>query len=94
MEDLEKVSLKIFKAIFEGKEAVEIENADFTIDQFSRGIKYVDYMGYRFIEQNRYKPSEWGKKAKEGHKIMWVLKGRRYIARIMDGNYILLGKSK
>ncbi|MBY8990041.1 MAG: hypothetical protein KGD58_04730 [Candidatus Lokiarchaeota archaeon] len=87
MEDLEKRGLKIYTAIFERKKNVEIEEIEYPIKKFSSGIKYVDLFGYRFIEQNRNKKSEWGKKAREGHKIMWIIKGRRYIAQIMDGEY-------
>jgi hypothetical protein len=55
-------------------------------------VKYLDYFGYRFIEQNRHKKSEWGKKAREGHKIMWIIKGRRYLCQIFDGEYKELKK--
>jgi hypothetical protein len=87
MEDIKLKGLKIYKAIFEGKKNVEIDEIEYPIKKFSSGIKYVDLFGYRFIEQNWKKKSEWGKKAREGHKIMWIIKGRRYIARIMDGEY-------
>ncbi len=79
--------MKIFSAIFERKRSVEIDEIDYPIKKFSSGIKYVDLFGYRYIEQNRNKKSEWGKKAREGHKIMWIIKGRRYIAQILDGKY-------
>ena len=46
------------------------------------------------IQQNHNKKSEWAKKARQGHQIMWVLKGRRYLARIMDGDFINLKKDK
>lgn len=87
MENLEEKGLKIYQAIFEGKKSVELDEIEYPIKKFSRGIKYVDLFGYRFIEQNRNKKSEWGKKAREGHKIMWIIKGRRYMAQILDGNY-------
>jgi len=84
--------LKIFSAIFERKRSVEIDEIEYPINKFSSGIKYVDLFGYRYIEQNRNKKSEWGKKAREGHKIMWIIKGRRYMVRIMDGEYVDLKK--
>ena len=87
MEDLKEKGLKIYHAIFEKKKTVEIEEIDYPIKKFSSGIKYVDLFGYRFIEQNRNKKSEWGKRAREGQKIMWIIKGRSYMARIMDGEY-------
>ena len=92
MEDLKSKGLKIYAAIFGYKKVVEIEEIEYPIKKFSSGIKYVDLFGYRFIEQNRNKKSEWGKKAREGHKIMWIIKGRRYLAKIMDGVYSDLKK--
>ena len=84
MENLKENGLKIYKAIFEDRKKVEIDEIEYSIEKFSSGIKYVDLFGFRFIEQNRYKKSEWGKKAREGHKVMWIIKGRRYMARTMD----------
>ena len=92
MEELIDKGLKIYNAIFEDKKSVEIEEIEYDIKKFSSGIKYVDLFGYRYIEQNRNKKSEWGKKAREGHKIMWIIKGRRYLARIMDGEFTDLKK--
>ncbi|MGQ4876514.1 MAG: hypothetical protein ACP6IY_20815 [Promethearchaeia archaeon] len=91
-EDIKNIAMAIYDAIFNNLENVKIENNEIPIKKFSSGIRYIDYGGYRFIEQNRNKPSQWGKKARKGHKIMWVIKGRRYIARIFDGEFIFLGK--
>ncbi|MHA1273157.1 MAG: hypothetical protein ACTSQS_06935 [Promethearchaeota archaeon] len=87
MTSLKENAIKIYKAIFEGKKHVNIDGIEYPIKKFSSGIRYLDIFGYRFIEQNRNKKSEWAKKAREGHEIMWVIKGRRYVARIMDGTY-------
>ena len=92
MENLKENGLKIYKAIFSGEKKVEIDEIEYSIEKFSSGIKYVDLFGYRYIEQNRNKKSEWGKKAREGYKIMWIIKGRRYLVRIMDGEFIDLKK--
>ena len=92
MEDLEKLSLEIYNAMFENKKTIELENIEYSFKKFSSGVKYIDYFGYRFIEQNRNKKSEWGKKAREGHKIMWIIKGRRYVSQIIDGTYKELKK--
>ncbi len=92
MEDLKEKGLKIYNAIFQGEKDVEIDEIQYPIKKFSSGIKYVDLFGYRFIEQNKNKKSEWGKKAREGHKIMWIIKGRRYLSQILDGKYSDLKK--
>ncbi len=78
--------------MFQGEKDVEIDEIQYPIKKFSSGIKYVDLFGYRFIEQNKNKKSEWGKKAREGHKIMWIIKGRRYLSQILDGEYSDLKK--
>ncbi|MBD3197100.1 MAG: hypothetical protein GF317_18745 [Candidatus Lokiarchaeota archaeon] len=87
MENLNEIALKIYNAIFKKEKNVDLQGETFTIKKFSRGIKYVDAMGYRFIEQNRNKKSKWAKKAREGHQIIWVIKGRKYIAQIIDGEF-------
>ena len=92
MENLKEKGLKIYNAIFQGEKSVELDEIRFQIKRFSSGIKYVDLFGYRFIEQNKNKKSEWGKKAREGHKIMWIIKGRRYLSQILDGKYSDLKK--
>ncbi len=92
MEDLKEKGLKIYNAIFQGEKSVVLDEIDYPIKKFSSKIRYVDLFGYRFIEQNIKKQSEWGKKAREGHKIMWIIKGRRYLVRIMDGEYADLKK--
>ena len=92
MENLKENGLKIYDAIFGGKKNVILDDIEYPIKKFSSGIKYVDLFGYRFIEQNRNKKSDWGKKAREGHKIMWIIKGRRYMVRIMDREYEVLKK--
>ncbi|MHA1319960.1 MAG: hypothetical protein ACTSQ1_09120 [Promethearchaeota archaeon] len=92
MEDLKEKGLKIYTAIFQGEKSVELDEVQYSIKKFSTGIKYVDLFGYRFIEQNKNKKSEWGKKAREGHKIMWIIKGRRYLSKILDGEYSDLKK--
>jgi hypothetical protein len=92
MEDLKEKGLKVYNAIFQGEKSVELDEIDYPIRKFSSGIRYVDLFGYRFIEQNKNKKSEWGKKAREGHKIMWIIKGRRYLSQILDGKYSDLKK--
>ena len=92
MENLKENGLIIYKALFQRNKTVEIDDIEYPIKRFSSGVRYLDYFGYRYIEQNRNKKSEWGKKAREGHEIMWIIKGRRYVARIMDDEYTDLKK--
>ena len=42
---------------------------------------------YQAIEQNREKPSRWGKLAREGHQVVQVrdLASQQYVAAVVDG---------
>jgi len=42
---------------------------------------------YQAIEQNREKPSRWGKLAREGHQVVQVrdLASQKYVAAVVDG---------
>jgi hypothetical protein len=37
-----------------------------------------------YLEQNPDTGSNWAKMSREVHKIMWVMKGRRYRAQVRD----------
>ena len=92
-EEIERLSRIIYDGIFNDEPSVEIDGNVYPIEITSRAhVKYVTYHGYRFIEQNPKKSSQWAKKAQEGHQIMWVMEGRRYLARMMDGKYLDLRK--
>ena len=93
MEQLKDIGKKIYDAIFNNDSSVEIDNIKYPVKKFSGGgVRYIDLFGYRFIEQNRNKLSQWGQKARDGHNIMWIIKDRRYLVRIDDGEHIELQK--
>ena len=88
---IEDVARKIYDAIFSGLDAVEIEGEVYQIKQTSRSkVHLVQRDGYTYIEQNPHKESRWAKLAQEGHQIMWVMQGRRYLAQIKDGKFLNL----
>lgn len=87
-EDLKSISLKIFKALFKDKDQIIIDDKTYPIEKYSpSGIKHVDIENYRFMEQNPKKNSHWADKARNGHKIMWVLKDWEYIGQVHNGKY-------
>jgi len=91
IDKIEDVASKIFDAIFGGLDAVDIEGEIFLIEQTARSkVKLVKREGYTYIEQNPHKGSRWAKLAQEGHQIMWVMQGRRYLAQIRDGRFLNL----
>ena len=91
--ELERAAKEAFTQIFAGTKTVEIDGKRYPIEtlKISR-LKSVTIGEYQCIEQNPRKESQWAQKAREGHQIMWIFKGRRYIARVMDGTFTLLSK--
>lgn len=88
MEDIEDKALKIFNAMFNDQETVEIEGETYYFDRTPKlGLKLIRISEYKFLEQNPEKDSSWGEKASGGHKIMWVLKDEDYIAQVHDWEF-------
>lgn len=56
------------------------------------GLRYVklDTRGTLLIEQNPNKKSEWAKLAREGKRIAWVMRDGSYLARVVDGEVVML----
>ena len=90
-DELKNYALLIYHAIFEDKDSVEVDGIVYLITFTSRAdLRKVAIDDYLFVEQNPDKSSQWAQKAREGHEIMWVIKGRKYLARVMDGKYLKL----
>ena len=85
--DIKTAAFLIYQAIFNDEESVEIEYKIYPIEK-TRGTKtrYVKLGGYTFIEMNPFRISPWGKE-EEGHQIMWVMKDKKYVARVRDGRF-------
>lgn len=50
------------------------------------GVRYVELpAGAILVEQNPKKRSEWARLARGGHRVAWVMRDGRYLARIVDG---------
>ena len=93
MIDLEKIALQVFNGMFSDDPRIIIDGTDYAVYRLPRsGLRSVSIGGYEFIEQNPKKDSQWAKKAREGHLIMWVFHGRQYVAQVIDGSYRRLGK--
>lgn len=91
IDKIEKIAGRIYDAIFDGLDSIEIEGEVFPITQTSRSkVRLVKRDDYTYIEQNPHKGSHWAKLAQEGHQIMWVMQGRRYLAQIKDGKFLNL----
>lgn len=88
-EDLREVALAVFDAIFKDVDSVEVRGEFHPISLTSRSkLRSVNIDNLLFVEQNPKKDSKWAEMARGNHQIMWVFKGRRYIARVLDGKFL------
>jgi hypothetical protein len=62
------------------------------VRRFSRsGLRHVRLAGGAvLVEQNPKKSSEWADLARRGHKVAWLLRDGEYLARVVDGEVIML----
>jgi hypothetical protein len=62
------------------------------VKKFSRsGLRYVNLEeGAILVEQNPNKSSEWAVLAGKGHRIAWVMRDGEYLARVVDGEVVML----
>jgi hypothetical protein len=62
------------------------------VEKFPRsGLRYVQLTGGALlIEQNPKKKSEWGELARAGRRVAWVMREGQYLARVVDGEVVML----
>lgn len=62
------------------------------VKKFSRsGLRYVNLTeGAILVEQNPQKRSEWAELANQEHHIAWVMRDGEYLARVVDGEVVML----
>jgi hypothetical protein len=95
VENLREKALSAFEGIFNNFETIEIDGYNYYLDFTSRkGLRLFKIDGYSYLEQNPDTGSNWAKMAREGHQIMWVMKGRKYLAQVRDGVFYDLRKGK
>ncbi len=93
-DSLREAALSIYDAIFGGQESVEIDGETYSVERTSKSnLLSVRIDPLFFVEQNPTKSSKWAEMAREGHQIMWVLRGRSYLARVMDGKFLDLKRA-
>jgi len=64
------------------------------VSRFSHsGLRYVNLSGGAvLIEQNPKKRSKWAQLAHDGHRVAWVLRDSEYLARVVDGEVLMLNQ--
>jgi len=62
------------------------------VSRFARsGLRYVKLQGDAIlVEQNPKKRSEWAALTREGHRIAWLMRDGEYLARVVDGEVVML----
>jgi hypothetical protein len=62
------------------------------VQKFARsGLRYVRLAGGAvLVEQNPKKKSEWAQLAQAGRRVAWVMREGEYLARVVDGEVIML----
>lgn len=62
------------------------------VQKFARsGLRYVRLAGGAvLVEQNPNKKSEWAQLAQAGRRIAWVMREGEYLARVVDGEVVML----
>jgi hypothetical protein len=62
------------------------------VGKFARsGVRHLNLRGgAMLVEQNPKKSSEWAKLAAGGHRIAWVMRDGEYLARVVDGEVVML----
>ena len=84
-ENLEETALQVYHALFSGEDTVTLDGLMHNIELTPRAkVRRAMINGLSFLEQNHKKSSKWAAMAREGHRIMWVMKGRSYIAQVRD----------
>ena len=92
---MEEVALRAYDAIFEDRESVEINGDVYHVERTPGAqLRFVKIDEYSFLEQNPRKGSHWAKMARQGHRILWALRGRRYLATVRDGKFYDFRKKK
>jgi hypothetical protein len=62
------------------------------VQRYARsGLRYVRLAGGAvLVEQNPKKKSEWAELARQGRRVAWVMREGEYLARIVDGEVVML----
>ncbi len=62
------------------------------VSRFARsGVRHVKLNGnVILVEQNTKKRSEWAERARRGQRIAWVMRDGDYLARVVDGEVVML----
>ncbi|MFX0091511.1 MAG: toll/interleukin-1 receptor domain-containing protein [Candidatus Hodarchaeota archaeon] len=88
---LEEVAKKVARAIFNGDHSFILGLNQYKIKQYySSKVRYAQITPYTFLEQNPRKTSIFGRMARQGKRIIWILKHNNYHARLIENEFVYL----
>lgn len=88
LENMRATALRVYDAIFSNQPTLVLEGTTYFMDRTPRSkLRLYTIKGYTFLEQNPRKSSHWAKLAREGHRIMWIMRGRRYLGQVREGEF-------
>lgn len=94
-EQLEEVAIRVYEAIFEGDDTIEIEGESYTVSRTHRSrLRSLEVGDLFLVEQNPRKFTKEAEEARQGHQIMRVFPIRDFAALIKDGSFLDLRKTK
>jgi hypothetical protein len=85
------------QTLVQNVKTVELGGRHYFVKRTSRHrFRQVDFtfdgQGLRGLEQNPETSSRWAKLAREGKKVMQFLRGGRYVAVVVDGQFFTYGR--
>lgn len=94
-EQLEEVAIRVYDAIFEGDDTIEIEGESYAVSRTHRSrLRSLEIGDLFLVEQNPRKFTKEAEEARQGHQIMWVFRIRDFAALVKDGRFLDLRKTK
>lgn len=81
----DRVLVNISNALYDdsvGK--ITLNGKTFPVKRHKKGMRYVQIGGVTFMQQNRFKGTQYARMIAEGHEITWGIRDGNWI-RIMDG---------
>ena len=74
MEKLKNAIILLHQAIHDKDlSSVHIDENMYSVQTTPRGLRYINYHGVRFMQQNPLKSGRWAKMARSGVKITWAM---------------------
>lgn len=80
-------SHQVYAALFDGELYIDFVGVRYNRKVFTGGVRAFDIGNYRYVEQNPRTTSSWAKEARQGKRILWVIRrsDNKYLGRVVEG---------